>query len=289
MTPNWCQVEKVLMTPPDFYRVETSINPFMDPTDPDKQVDPGRAREEWHGLCDAIRGLGVAIELLQPQREAPELVFPADLGLVVHPAVAAKTVVMSRFQSPSRQVEVQFYEEFFRRNGYRVIHVPESISFEINVRETDAVYYLGIGIRNDREGVDVLSPYLDKPVRVLRLVSPWFYHLSCAMAVLDNDTVMYYPEAFDEPSAEMLAKDFARTIVLNRHEALDLTANCTNLNGTILMSESSARVKRTLDSFQIPWIELPVREYQKAGGAVNCLIFLLAKCAWQDHVDRLPT
>ena len=44
-----------LMVEPDHFRVDYAINPFMDLAD---QPDPARAREQWLGLVEALRGAG---------------------------------------------------------------------------------------------------------------------------------------------------------------------------------------------------------------------------------------
>ena len=63
------------------------------------------------------------------------------------------------------------------------------------------------------------------PVISLRLVDPRFYHLDTALCVLDADTAMYYPAAFDDAGRAAIAAQFAELI-----EAKDEDAEVLGLN-----------------------------------------------------------
>lgn len=273
----WDRVRKVLMCPPKYFRIEFRINPYMDPGNPKKQVDSQKAWREWNCLYLAIKGMGVKIDLLRPVRGIPDLVFPADMGFVVNPSISRKTVVLSNFRWPERQKETPHYERYLRKKKYKIIKIPRHISFEINVRETDNFYLLGYGIRNDKEGIKYLRKYFDKPVYPLKLVSPWFYHLSCALAVLNNDTVMYYPKAFDDKSVKLLKKLFKNNVILTKKEVLNLAGNCIVINNKILINYMTHRLRKIFNKLNFDFMEISVDEFIKAGGAVNCMVFVLSK------------
>ncbi len=268
------RVTAVLMCPPKYFRVEFEINPYMNIKN---QVNGSKAWMEWDNLCDTVKGLVKKIEFLKPQKGIPDLVFPADLGFIVHPKISPKTVVLSNFKWPQRQSESKCYEQFFRNKGYKIVKLPKDISFEINVRETNKFYLLGYGIRNDKAGVDFLKKYFEKPVHILKLVSPWFYHLSCALSVLNNDTVMYYPKAFDDKSVKLIKRLFGNRIVLTKREAKNLAGNCIVLNGKVIVNYCSWRLIKIFRKMDIDWVKAPVDEFVKAGGAVNCMVFVLSK------------
>src|SRR5262245_14294367 len=70
---------RILMCPPRFYWIEYEINPWMSRS---RGAAKDRADRQWHALHDTLRGLGVTIELMQPQPSLPDLVFTANAGLI---------------------------------------------------------------------------------------------------------------------------------------------------------------------------------------------------------------
>lgn len=271
------RVTRVLMCPPKYFRIEFEINPYMDLKDPKKRVDGQRAWEQWTNLYNALKGMGVQIELLEPQKDVPDLVFPADLGYIVNPKISPKTILLANFKWAERKKEEKYYVEYFKRNGYKIIRMPKNISFEYAERETDYFYLHGYGIRNDKAGIEFFKKFSDKPVYALKLASPWFYHLAGSLATLNNDTVMYYPKALDNKGIGLLKRVFKTHIALTKNEALKFAGNCLVINNKILISNLTTRLRRKFESLNLDYTVLNMDEFEKAGGAINCLVFLLEK------------
>lgn len=277
------RVKKILMCPPKYFKIEFKINPYMDPSDQKKQVDSKKAWEQWNNLYNTLKDMGIEIELLEPQKGVPDLVFPADCGEIINPKISPKTVLLANFKFPERKREEKYYEEYFRKKGYKISRMPKKINFEFAERETNDFYLHGYGIRNDKEGIEFLRRYSDKPVYGLKLVSPWFYHLAGSLATLNNETVMYYPKALDGEGVKLLKKLFKNRIVLTKNEALKFAGNCMVINNKILISYLSLRLKNKFESLNLDFTVLNMSEFEKAGGAINCLVFLLEK-NWQNPV-----
>ena len=53
----------------------------------------------------------------------------------------------------------------------------------------------------------------------LTLVDPRYYHLDTALAVLDDETIMYYPEAFTADSREVLEELYPDAILASDGDA----------------------------------------------------------------------
>ena len=73
----------------------------------------------------------------------------------------------------------------------------------VNEGEGDIVFtgralLAGYGFRTDQAAAAELAEVFGLPVVSLRLIDPRFYHLDTALCVLDPDTAMYYPAAFDD-------------------------------------------------------------------------------------------
>ena len=70
---------RILICPPDHFAIEYEINPWMNVR---VGSDAGRARQQWTALRNALEGLGVSVDLIEPVRGLPDLVFTANAGLV---------------------------------------------------------------------------------------------------------------------------------------------------------------------------------------------------------------
>src|SRR4051812_49094868 len=106
----------ILMCPPDFYGIEYEINPWMSRS---RQSDSDEARRQWRALRDLLSSLGAQIELMEPIKGLPDLVFTANAGLVWH-----DTVFLSRFHHAARQGETPYDDEWFRAHGFQTVTLP---------------------------------------------------------------------------------------------------------------------------------------------------------------------
>src|SRR5262245_13491772 len=112
----------ILMCRPDYYGIEYEINPWMSRAPGAVQE---KARRQWEALYETLRGLGVQVELLAPQRGLPDLVFTANAGLLF-----GKRFFSSRFRHEVRARESPHFDRWFAEHGFTVEHLPEGVFFE---------------------------------------------------------------------------------------------------------------------------------------------------------------
>src|SRR3984957_1233289 len=93
---------RILMCPPDYFAIEYEINPWMNVR---VGSDATLARQQWTGLCKTLESLGVVVELMEPVRGLPDLVFTANAGLVFR-----DLFIGSRFRYGVRQGEAPYFE-----------------------------------------------------------------------------------------------------------------------------------------------------------------------------------
>ncbi len=113
---------RILMCPPDHYRIEYEINPWMNRA---RGSTPERAQKQWHDLAAILRELGVVVELMTPQPGLPDLVFTANAGLVFR-----ERFFNSRFKHEVRARETPYFNAWFKEHGFTVEHLPEGMFFE---------------------------------------------------------------------------------------------------------------------------------------------------------------
>jgi len=263
----------LLLCRPTYFNIDYEINPWMDIGN---DIDPGLALAQWERMCDKLKQTGANLHYIEPVRSLPDMVFTANAGLVY-----GKTVILSNFKHPERQEEKAFFKGWFLKHDYRVIEIPDHISFE---GEGDALFFentlfMGCGFRTDPEAHAIISKALNIDVVSCELVDPRFYHLDTCFLPLKN-RIVYYRQAFSKFSQEIMLKkltDIGHKIraldVLNIHEeqAQDFLCNSIEINGTVvspsdMFSLSFAGKKTSICNMS---------EFTKSGGAVKCLTLKL--------------
>ena len=70
------------MVEPTHFRVDYSINPYMDLAD---QPDPALAWHEWRTLKSTIERLGGRVDVIEQRPDTPDMVYAMNLGLGLVP------------------------------------------------------------------------------------------------------------------------------------------------------------------------------------------------------------
>jgi N-dimethylarginine dimethylaminohydrolase len=186
---------------------------------------------------------------------------------------------MSRMHRRERRDEVAHFTPFFEARGYHPIHLPERVagSFE---GMGDALWhpgrYLlwgGYGFRTDLAVYSHLGGLLEVPILGLELVDPEFYHLDTALCLLDEETALWYPEAFSPASRSLVRAVFDRLIPAPEREARRyLACNAHSPGGQhVLIHEAcETSCERLAEAGYTP-VPIDLSEFLKAGGSVYCM------------------
>ena len=253
------------LCPPDYFRIEYSINPWMDVN---HQVDSARAREQWASLFETYVRLGADVHLIEPEPGLPELVFPGDSMFLFRNKAYA-----SRFRHPERDPEVAQMTRRFRARGFKVETLPRALHFEGNA---EAIYWngrlmCGCGIRSDCDVFPILGKLLNVEIHTFRLTEPYF-HFDVTFCGVDKETAVYFPGAFTAGGRELMKRMVPRLIEADENEARVLGVNSVSINGTVVMSTPRApKLAARLRAAGHEVIELDLSEFYKAGGGAKCL------------------
>ncbi len=260
---------RVLMCPPTYYGIEYEINPWMD-----RRVgsDPARSRAQWEALRATLVDLGATIELIEPVRGLPDLVFTANAGLVHR-----DLFIGSRFRFGVRQGESPHFEKWASTHGFRVLLPPEGLHFE---GAGDALFcgetlFAGYRFRSDARSHQWVGDTIDVEVLPLELVDPRFYHLDTCFCPLNAETALYYPGAFDDYGRSVLADRVRDLVEVSAEEAVTFTCNAVVVGRTVVLNEAAPKVARELADRGFATRPLPLGEFIKAGGSAKCLTLRL--------------
>lgn len=262
-TPAETRPRRYLMCPPSHFDVTYSINPWMNPTKP---VDAELAMAQWERLRATYLSLGHTVEVIEPVAGLPDMVFAANGATVVDGRVLG-----ARFRYPERTGEEAAYREWFLAHGYHDVHLPEFVNegegdFLLNGHRMLA----GMGFRTDRRAHREAQELFGRPVVSLTLVDPRFYHLDTAMAVLDDDQIVYYPPAFSPRSQTVLRELYPDAILATDADADAFGVNAVCDGRNVVLPQTATGLMDVLRARRFNPIGVDLSELQKAGGSVKC-------------------
>ncbi|MFI9721756.1 dimethylargininase [Streptomyces sp. NPDC052396] len=254
---------RYLMCRPTYFDVTYSINPWMDPDRP-TSADTGLA--QWKDLFDTFVGLGHDIQLIEPVPGLPDMVFAANGAIVVD-----GKVLVARFRHPQRTDESAAYLEWFGRGGWSTVKQAEYVNEgEGDFLFTGGEILAGTGFRSDPRAHDEVREFFGRPVTGLTLVDPRFYHLDTALAVLGDEEIMYYPEAFSPESRAVLAERYPDAIHAEEADAAVFGLNALSDGRNVVLPRAATGLAAKLRERGYHPIGADLTELLKAGGSVKC-------------------
>ncbi len=260
------------MVEPNHFRVDYTINPYMDVHD---QPDPVRTREQWLAVGEAISAAGGTVEVLEQRPDAPDMVYAMNLGLALQPDGAPEHVVLSHMRYPERRMETGTAAGWFEQLGFTTSYVGrDGVGAHLEAGDVFAfgdALVAGYGPRSEELALKHLATGLGVRVRGLRITHPGMYHLDLAFCPLDETRAMVCPDALDAASAAAALEMVPEPLVLTEAEALTFCANSIVLGRTIVMPACPDRVRAQLEAWGFEIVLVDVSEFHKGGGSVRCL------------------
>ena len=277
---------RILMCPPKHYDVDYVINPWMEGNIHKSSRD--RAVEQWQKLHHILKNEAI-VDLVNPQKGWPDMVFTANAGLVL-----GDNVVLSRFFHKERQGEEPHFKQWFEDNGFTVYQLPKDLPFE---GAGDALLdregrwlWAGYGFRSELDSHPYIAKWLDIEVLSLHLIDERFYHLDTCFCPLTGGYLLYYPGAFDSYSNHLIEMRVPaeKRIAIEEADAVNFACNAVNVDKTVVMNKASDRLKQTLQEVGFEIIETPLTEFLKAGGAAKCLTLRITEPVLEDVHANIP-
>jgi N-dimethylarginine dimethylaminohydrolase len=252
-----------LMCRPEHFAVRYAINPWMEP---DKPTDAAKAMRQWAELRQAYLDLGHDVRTIEPVSGLPDMVFAANGATVV-----GGTVLGARFLYPQRAREADAYMDWFRGRGYPDVRIPVHVNEgEGDILFTGRVLMAGYGFRTDQAAAAELASVFCRPVVSLRLVDPRFYHLDTALCVLDGDTAMYYPAAFDDAGRAAIVEQFTELIEAKDEDAEVLGLNAVSDGRHVVLPVQARGLAAQLSERGFTPLGVEASELLKGGGGPKC-------------------
>ena len=250
------------MSAPTNFDVSYVINPWMSVHN---KPDVKLAQKQWNDLLQILKSWDVSIEVIDgPQY--PDFVFIADAGVIYN-----NTFVLSNFKFSERKREIKYWREFFATK-YKIVDISKYGNFEGSGDSfiVKDFFLCGYGYRTSKEVAYKISEILNLNAIVLQLINDNFFHLDTCFAVLNEETVLFYPDAFSKKSKIVLESNF-NCIAIPEDEALKFSCNIVCYQNKLILQQgcdTTALIAKTL-GFEVYFVDLS--EFIKAGGGAKCL------------------
>jgi len=272
-----------MLVEPSHFDVSYVINPWMEPGR--WASDPAHYRAAAAcgaaALAAALRAAGGVVALVAGVPGLPDLVFPANAGIVLD-----RRVLPARFAHAERRGEEAPYRAAFEAFVARglldeVGTLPEGCFQEgagdciWDVRR--GFFWSGFGQRSAARAADEVAAFFERDVQLLELVSPRFYHLDVCFCPLSGGEILYYPPAF-APGALGLIRDLVpadRLIEATDEDAGRFCVNAVSLGRDVIMAQAAPRLKDRLTERGYCVREVDLSPFIMAGGGAYCMTLRL--------------
>jgi len=255
-----------LMCEPVHYTVSYEINPWMDKS---KHTDAALAVQQWRRLRDTYLDLGHTVETIDPIDGLPDMVYAANGATVVDGVVYS-----AKFRYAERVAEGPAYQKWFADRGYVTHTAAETNEGEGDLLVVGDLILAGTGFRTERSAHAEAQELFGRPVVSLDLVSPHFYHLDTALAVLSSDPadpqVAYYPPAFSAGSRSVLQQLFPDAVLATAADAEALGLNAVSDGQNVVVAPGAVDLAAALGERGYTTIPVDTSELLKGGGGAKC-------------------
>lgn len=300
LNPSQLEKPSFLVSFPFTLSTEVPNNPWMEDLSEDKRCPNfKRASVQFLELYKYLAGEALVYVLPSPQNaRLQDLVYTANLGIVLEHAPAKNTVVISNFTSEPRRGETNVGVEFFQQMGYQVWVAPTKFEGEAELKHLyDNVYVGGYGIRSDRETYDWMERNFDMRVVKIRLTDPYLYHLDCLVFPITKESTLVCTELLDPTEVAELEK-VTNVIDVSIDEAYCGICNSVRLPKAVLNSshlyelkagsedyrrevQKNRKLEDVAANFALEVNYFNLSEYHKSGALLSCMVMHLNRHAYQ--------
>lgn len=258
---------RYLMCRPTYYEVAYAINPWMGGT-----VDHGLALGQWDTLAATLRLAGAEVQLIDPVKGLPDMVFTANAGLI-----DGSTFIAGAMRHPERHPERPHFTRWAGSKGFAVHRMTAGAVLEGlgDCLPLGDALVGGLGTRSTPAAHEYLNRLTGRRIIGVDLADPRWYHVDLTLCPLDDRRALVYPDAYDAAGARQVMQAIAEPLVLEQAEAATFAANSVVVGDTVIMPACPPRIGRQLEAWGFDVVVVDVGEFIKAGGAVRCLTLAL--------------
>jgi N-dimethylarginine dimethylaminohydrolase len=300
VNPTQLERPAFLLNFPFSYATGCPNNVWMEDMPEEKrQPDFRRATIQFMELYRCIAAEGLVYVLPTPQgADLQDLVYTANLGIVLEHLPGKNTVVISNFASPPRRGETPVGVKFFKDMGYEV-HVPATkFEGEAELKHLyDNVYIGGYGTRSEKETYDWMEKQFGMRIIRLRLTDPYMYHLDCVVFPITSENTLVGTELLTKKEVAALEK-VTNVIPVTADHCYSGICNSVRLPGQVLNSSHIHDLKTGTEDYRYELAKnrkledlvgdlalevsyFNLSEYHKSGALLSCMVMHLNRHSYK--------
>ncbi|CAB3405947.1 unnamed protein product [Caenorhabditis bovis] len=265
--------KRIMMTRPSHYKVNYSINAWMDVHN---QADSSKATKQWEMLKSTIEKCGANVEVMESEdaKHYPDIVFCANAGII-----RGRKVYLSHFAYPERAGEFVYYQRFFESIGYETFYnkelVHEGAGDALWCSKGMNTLVSGVGPRSDHRSCSDISKNLliskDDEFQVVaaRLIDPRFYHIDTCFCPLNENQALSYLPAFD-PVSQNNIQNYTDIVQVPEEDAKKFACNAVVVGKHVILHQGSETTMKLLEKNGFEPHPIDMSEFIKAGGSAKC-------------------
>jgi N-dimethylarginine dimethylaminohydrolase len=297
------EIPSFLMCLPLSYSTVEPNNAWMtDLSSDDREIAPSKAMRQFQSLYQFVASRAIVQLLPIPAScKLQDLVFVANLGLVLEHLPEKDTVILSNFRSLPREGETEVGLKFFQSMGYKTYVPKTKFEGEAELKHLrDNIYIGGYGLRSDRETFEQLEEHFGMKIIKVKETDEHLYHLDCSIFPLTKEKTVVCTEMFSESELAELERH-TEIIPVTRLEALPGLCNSVRLGNVILNGSHIHSLARqsndyalelgknrklediaTANGFELAFFNLS--EYQKGGAALSCMMMHMNRSSYHHRL-----
>lgn len=283
-----------VMNVPFSFTTECPNNAWMrDLNEQQRKVDRTKAIVQFTQVYHHIASDAMVYLLPTPRHcRLQDLVFTANLGIVLEHIPGRNLVVLSNFTSAPRVRETKVGEAFFRQMGYKTIVAPHKFEGEADLKHLrDNIYVGGYGIRSDRKTYTWMEAEFGMKVVKVKQVDEYLYHLDCSLFPISAEDVLVCTELFTKEEVRKLERH-CNIIDVSADVAYSGICNSIRYHNSVLNSSHLHTLRAGTDDYAFEvkknreLEDIAVRlglevnyfnlsEFHKSGALLSCMVMHL--------------
>lgn len=298
--PTQLQRPAFLVNFPFSYSTDVANNAWMDDIEADERApDMKKATTQFLELYRYLAADALVYVLpTPPGSKLQDLVFTANLGVVLEHVEGKNTAVLSNFTSEPRRGETAVGVPFFEAMGYATHVAPSKFEGDAELKHLhDNVYVGGYGQRSERETYDWMERTFGMEIVKVELRDPYLYHLDCTVFPLTREKTLVCTELLEKNELDELEKhteivdvsvDACYSGICNSARLANTILNASHIHelkaGTEEYAEEVQKNRRLEDiaaenAFEVNYFNLS--EYAKGGALLSCMVMHLNRYSYE--------
>ena len=274
--------QKLLVSGAEFFADDYKINPYYG----GDSINRNKAITEHEAILACFKEAGIELVKVDAPANCQDGVYTANWAITKN-----GKAVMSRLPK-ARKTEEPYAKQKLQALGYKIYEVPNNLLFS---GQGDALrcgdyLFVGSGYRSEPEAQQFVAKTLSLQLVQLHAkpqlnpdgtphINPetqhadsFFYDLDLALSVIDEHTIAYCPEAFDEESIQKIKATPVDKIPVSLEECTEgFACNLVSTGKHVIMSNRAPKLQAELEKRGLICLTPDVTELKKGGGYIRCI------------------